>query len=100
MTAGARPASPARPARPLRVGVLLAGEVVPAWVRAVVADVAGGPWSRLALAVLDDGPPPQDTGARAGHLARHALYELYARLDRRLFAPDPDPFARVSVTAL
>lgn len=88
-----------RPGRPLRVGVLLAGEVVPAWVRAVLADVAAAPCSRLALAVLDDRPPPPARD-RLGQLARHAVYELYARLDRRLFTPTPDPFARVSAADL
>ena len=96
----AEPAS-SRLRPPLRVSLLLDGWSVPAWVHAVVADIESAPHADVVLVVLR-----HDSGPKPGRLSRlwqrraHLLYELYARLDRKLFPARPDAFERVSLADL
>lgn len=86
---------------PLRVGLLLDGLRVPAWVYAVVEDVAASPHATLVLAVLRRDPAPRSgLVARLWRRRRHLVYELYSRLDRRLFRRRPDAFAHRDLAPL
>jgi methionyl-tRNA formyltransferase len=89
------------PLGPLRVGLLLDGWRVPAWVARVVEELTGSAVAAPALVVLRGEPGLRPVAARRllAH-RRHLVYELYTRLDRRLFTPRPDPFARVSIEPL
>ena len=85
----------------LRVGLLLDGWLAPAWVRAVVEEVQASPHAELALVVLRRDPQRRPgPAARLWRHRRHLVYELYARLDRALFRPLPDPFARHDLRSL
>ena len=75
---------------PLRVGLLLNGPVVPAWVAWIVRTILAHPDLTLALVVYsatDDARVP-------------SLFGLYERLDRRVFAVGPDALARVDASAI
>jgi hypothetical protein len=74
-------------ARSLRVGVLLDGPDVPAWVAWIVRAVEDHPDLDLALVVDADGPSPN----------RRPLLGLYERLDRRVFNVEPDALACVDL---
>jgi hypothetical protein len=69
---------------------MLAGRRLPAWAAWIVERVRAHPDLTLALVVeapaAGDGPP--------------ALFALYERLDRRLFAVEPDALAETDVSAL
>jgi hypothetical protein len=69
------------PMRPLRVGVLLESVRVPRWVGRVLSGLRSAEFVDLRLAVL--------TGEAA---AQRRLWDLYVRLDRRLFRTGDDPF--------
>lgn len=98
---GTAGAAVGREREPLRVGLLLDGWRVPAWVHAVVEDVMASPHGMVVLVVLRRDPAP-----RPGFLRRlvqrrnHLLYALYSRLDRRWFRRRPDAFARRDLAPL
>lgn len=73
-------------APPLKIGLLLDGPIVPAWVHAALRPLASAAHARLALAVL---------GGPYGHRMPKGslLYRLFLGLDRRLFKPRPDALA-------
>jgi hypothetical protein len=101
------------PGPPLRVGVLLDGDRVPAYVAAILRDVSASTFAHLVLAVVPaarapaaepPGPPPsvlsQAVGALADRARRpHALHELYRRLEPRGAHAD-DPLVPEDVRAL
>ena len=73
--------------RSLRVGVLLDGPSVPAWVAWIVNAVDDHPDLDLAL-VVGTAPPSPD---------RRPLFRLYERIDRGLFNVEPDALATVDI---
>ena len=86
-------------ANPLRVGVMLDSLTVPAWIAHVLRQLAEAPFVELALVVLNAEPrPPAPRFARLRSPRRHhLLFQLYARVDRRVFRRDPDAFAEVAM---
>jgi len=73
--------------RSLRVGVLLDGPCVPAWVAWIVRAVGEHPDLDLAVVVE----------SATADVDRRPLFGLYERLDRRLFNVEPDALASVDV---
>jgi hypothetical protein len=74
-------------ARSLRVGVLLDGTSVRAWVAWIVSAVHDHPDLDLALVVHSTTPSP----------GRRSLFGLYERLDRGLFDVEPNALATVDI---
>jgi hypothetical protein len=77
--------------RSLRVGLLLDGPRVPAWVAWIVRAIHAHPDLTLALVVIDE----DARGDRAP-----PLFALYEGLDRRLFRVEPDALARVDASPM
>jgi hypothetical protein len=86
--------------RRLRIALLLDSTRVAAWVRAVVEEIAASPHAELALVVRRRPRPQSALPSRIWQRRPYLVYELYARLDRRLFPNRPDPFARRSLDDL
>jgi hypothetical protein len=73
-----------RPSRCVRVGLVVDGPTVPAWVARIVRDIRESTVAKLSLVVMVKRP----RSAR-----RTRLYDLYTRLDARKFGPPTDPYA-------
>ena len=67
----------------LRVGLLLEGDRVPAWVARFIEQAQATDVVRFELAVLLEPPAAQSDLA-------HKLYPIFLRMDRRLFKPVSD----------
>ena len=77
---------------PLRVGVLLDSFTVPAWVDAALEQLSTA-GAQFALVVLVERPRRGDSILRPRRAASPpALYDLYTRVDRRLFRRSGDAF--------
>ncbi|MGA2927878.1 MAG: hypothetical protein ABSG43_18155 [Solirubrobacteraceae bacterium] len=89
--------------RPLRVGLMLDSLTVPAWVAHVVQQLTDAEFVAPALVVLNAQTPARErpfSRLRAPRRQRLA-FNLYQRIDARLFAAVPDAFApRQIATAL
>jgi hypothetical protein len=88
--------------KPLRVGLLLDSFSVPAWVAKIVQQLAEAQFVDLALVVLNHEPPkrwPRFSRLRAPR-RHHLLFNLYRRIDERLFACEPNAFASVDIEPL
>ena len=81
--------------RKLRVGLLLDSTSVARWVADIVQSVVASDHSEIAVAVVNE-----TTRSKRLPPFRHALYELYSRVDRRLFMPARDPFGSESLLPL
>lgn len=72
----------AAPERPLRIGLLLDGTTVPAWVERIVAQIQSSAIARIELVVLNGEPPRVSTTAeRIRAKLRHGLYVRWAMRD-------------------
>lgn len=80
-------------ARPLRVGIVVASAMQPAWVHSVVSDLQSSPVVDLAVVLCS--PPRRGVRGNAAGTGRHALYALYTALDRRLFGAVSSSGARL-----
>jgi hypothetical protein len=83
--------------KPMRVGLLLDGTRVPAWVWRVVRDLRDSEHAEVVAAIVRR-PAPRAGTTSGRRRFRHLLYALYSRLDRALFPLSPDPFERVDLT--
>lgn len=98
---------------PLRVGLLLDSYVVPAWVAAILRDIADDPCAEVVLVVMHDAQPPA-TGqvmARPGIIGKVSrilsgqtqlskyLYQRYSEWDRHRVQLPRDPNEEVNVRA-
>ena len=82
----------------LRVGIALDALLVPAWQAKVVSDLLAAPFATLALVVLSDESADAPRGRMASLLRLGGLFEIYRRIDRRLFRVDPDAWAPTDLT--
>ena len=95
----------ARP--PLRVGLLIDSFDQPAWVMAVLDDIAASSVATVALVVRNASPgatviPHGSPASRLSHLYTNrdiVLFALHDRLDRRKFATSDDPMRMVDASA-
>jgi hypothetical protein len=78
-----------KPPAPMRVGVLLDGPVVPAWVASLLEDLVRTDALEVTALPVEAGGRLRNLG-RGSRLAR-ALYDLYRGIDRRLFDTGTDP---------
>ena len=83
---------------PIRVGLLLNGWTVPAWVARLIREIRSGDYAEIALCVLNEEKQPrrnllQRLFARRDHL----LYGVYDRIDRRLTGHSLDPSTPVDM---
>lgn len=85
--------------RPLRIGVMLGrATTLAAWEAKILRDIAASDFAELALLILDDRP------VRSGRWQRVKsrqwstfLYDLYVRVDRKMYRANADAFARVDI---
>jgi hypothetical protein len=92
--------TPERPAgRPLRVGLMLDSTTVPAWIAKIIRQLGQAPFTEVAYVVLNSEPAtPQPRLARLRTPRRqHLLFNLYRRVDERLFSTEPNAFAAVEL---
>jgi hypothetical protein len=68
----------------LRLGVILPDHRVPAWIRHMMEEVKGSPHAEVTALAFTDPP---------GGATVNRQYELQLRLDKKLFHPEPDPWA-------
>jgi methionyl-tRNA formyltransferase len=101
------PDSQTPPLRSLRIAVLLDGWEQPRWIRHALEQIAAQGLGDIVAVVLNGAAAPsrarRSVMARALSWVRNATYipyELYRRLDERLYRFDPDPFDVSSVQAL
>jgi hypothetical protein len=76
---------------PLRVGVVLSGQIQPAWVLRLIETLRRSAYAELTLLIF---------GQRAPRTVWPRLASLYARFDRAWFARAPDALARDDVRPL
>lgn len=77
----------------LRLGIFLDSFQVPAWVAGVVKRIMDGNAAELSLVIIN--------GERnVGVPAESFLYSLYSRIDKKLFAKQPDPFSAQDISGL
>jgi methionyl-tRNA formyltransferase len=83
------------PAAPLRVGVMLDALVVPAWIAQILRQLLQADFVDLALVVRNaETPAPPRRLDRLRRPRRDRLaFNLYQRLDARVFRSTPDAFA-------
>lgn len=83
----------------LRVGLVLDSLTPPRWVRRVVEQIQASSYARIVVVVVDE---PVRRSGRRRHTAwgRELLYQLYTRLDDRLFGRPGDALDRCSITNL
>jgi hypothetical protein len=86
-----------KPPAPLRVGVLLDGPVVPAWVASLLEDLVRADTLDVTALPVEAGGRKRSLG-RGSRLAR-VLYKLYRGIDRRVFDTGPDPLEPTGVPA-
>lgn len=86
-------------AAPLRVGLLLDGYHVEAWLARTLRLIAADPALQLELIILNQSPAATTWGERLAQPPAW-LYSAYAALDRRLMRPSPDAFASEDVSPL
>jgi hypothetical protein len=90
-----------RTARPLRIGLLVDGLRLPAWIRQIIEDIEASGYARIVLVVVKEAPRPRATLARRLWLNRSRLvYLAYRWADERLFRSDHDAFAADDAAAL
>jgi len=82
-----------RVAAPLRVALVVASVVVPAYVDEVIEQIKASP-SCVVVAVVMTSPRRRTRRDRGNH-----LFRLYERLDRRTFSSEDDAFAPVRIDA-
>src|SRR5947209_1719585 len=85
---------------PLRVGLLVDSTIQPNWAASLVADIRATSVARLVVVLVQPREPSRRALARPRLTARHLLYEIYTRLDDRLFRLRPDPLALRDLSAL
>ncbi len=80
---------------------MLDGLTVPAWIAHIIDQLAGAPFTELSFVLINAEPPaPEPRFARLrGPRRQRLLFNLYRRLDARLFRAEPDAFAPVSIEA-
>ena len=75
----------------LRIGVLLDGPTLPAYLAETLEHIANSNFARLELAILNANPPKPEDHARAGH----GLFARYVVWDAKRIAEAPDPLAEI-----
>jgi hypothetical protein len=86
---------PDRPVEPLRVGVMLDALQVPAWIARILRQLLRADFVHLALVVLNGETPaaPRTLDRLRRPRRDRLLFNLYHRLDSRIFRSTPDAFA-------
>ncbi|MBJ6724249.1 glucosamine inositolphosphorylceramide transferase family protein [Geomesophilobacter sediminis] len=85
--------------RKLRIGLLMNGPVVHAWIYRVLERLAASGGAEIALVIYKESPPPR--GLRELWVRRRrGVYFLFDLLDRRLFRRPDSAFARVDASEL
>lgn len=86
---------------PLRVGLMLDDLTVPAWIAKIIRQLEAAPFTELALVIRNtEPPPPSPRFSRLRSPRRQRLlFNLYRRLDERLFATSPNAFAPVDMSS-
>ena len=84
--------------RPIRVGVMLDSLAVPAWIAKILRGVASRECVDFALVVLNPEPLGRKPRSALRPLRRPQLFNLYQRIDARLFRAEPDALAEVDMT--
>lgn len=86
---------PNRPVEPLRVGVMLDALAVPAWIARILRQLLRADFVDLALVVRNGETPaaPRRLDRFRRPRRDRLLFNLYSRLDARVFRSTPDAFA-------
>jgi hypothetical protein len=88
-------------ARPLRIGVMLDGRVVPAWIDLILRQIAEQDFLELSLVVLNAATTERNSLPRRIWASRNRLlYMIYERIDAAVYAEPDDAFERVEATTL
>ena len=85
-----------------RVALMLDSFVVPAWVGKIITQLAGAEFVELALVLLNCEPSvrrPRFSRLRTPR-RQHLLFNLYRRIDERLFGSAPNAFAPIDLGPL
>lgn len=88
--------------QPLRIGLLVDSLKLPAWQRQIISEIEASDAARIVLVVVKQAPPRKAvplTRRFWKHRERLA-YLAYRYVDKRLFAPSPDAFARADAAPL
>lgn len=87
--------------RRLRLGILLDSYDVPAWAYHALMRLAGSGCAEFSLVILNAAQAPQRSRLAKLWAGRHELaYNVFDRIDRRLFVKTPDALAPKSLRAL
>ena len=76
----------------LRIGILLANDLVPAWAYEMLSTIRNASGSEIVLKIRHEENVKKDRG--------HYIYDLYTKLDRKYFKSNLDAFELKSVASL
>lgn len=88
--------------RKIRVGILVDGEEVPAWIYDMLDRIEASDYASIVQVVRNATPGvPRKSGlSRIKHIWNRAFFTLYSRLDRKLSSIGDDPFSPRMISSM